>query len=401
MPDRLKILFLAHLIPLPLDSGGKIKSYYTLKALSSRHELSVLAYVRTREEVEQMPELGKLCHRLRSIPLKRPRAALVLDAAKSILTNQSFIVSRDYRKSMHDWVIKEIEEFQPDVVHIDHLQMAQFVPFGSSFKTVLDHHNIESMIVKRVGESPGGLTSRLYARIEWPKLRRYELDVCRRCDRVLTVSDEDKKILLELDPTLHNIEAVPIGVDVDYFQTIDRKPPTPNILSIATMYWPPNVDSMLYFHDEIWPLVKPQVPDCVLTIAGQRPVPAIQALASNPDVRVTGYVSDSRDLARLCSVFIVPLRSGSGVRVKLLNAMAMGLPIVSTSIGAEGLEVVNDEHLLIADTPDAFAKAVVRLIHDRALCDRLGANARALACEKYSWETIGSRLIHVYERLVG
>ena len=102
-----------------------------------------------------MTELGGICQRLRSISLKRGKCALALDAARSLLTNKSFIVSRDYRKSMQDWVIKEINEFQPDVVHIDHLQMAQFVPFGSSFKTVLDHHNVESMIVKRVGESPG------------------------------------------------------------------------------------------------------------------------------------------------------------------------------------------------------------------------------------------------------
>jgi glycosyltransferase involved in cell wall biosynthesis len=218
---------------------------------------------------------------------------------------------------------------------------------------------------------------------------------------VLTVSEEDKRILVDLDPALKSVEVVPIGVDVHYFQVIEREPAVPNVLSVATMYWPPNVDSMLYFHDEIWPLVKARVPNCVLTIAGQKPVPAIQVLASDGDVRVTGYVSDSRDLARYCSVFIVPLRSGSGVRVKLLNAMAMGLPIVSTSIGAEGLDVVGGQHLLIADTPGEFAGAVVDLINDRELGRRLGENARALVCEKYSWETVGARLLQVYEELTG
>lgn len=401
MGKPLRILFLAHLFPMPLDSGGKIKSYYTLKSLAGRHEVSVLAYVRTAEELAHMTEVGRICERLRSISLRRGKSALILDAARSLLANKSFIVSRDYRKAMQGWVIEELNQFQPDVVHIDHLQMAQFVPFGPGFKTVLDHHNVESMIVKRIGESPGSLASRLYARLEWPKLRRYELDVCRRCDRVLTVSEEDKGILVDLDPALKSVKVVPIGVDVHHFQVIEREPAVPNVLSVATMYWPPNVDSMLYFHDDIWPLVKARVPDCVLTIAGQKPVPAIQALGSDGDVRVTGYVSDSRDLARYCSVFIVPLRSGSGVRVKLLNAMAMGLPIVSTSIGAEGLDVVGGEHLLIADTPGEFAGAVVDLINDRELGRQLGENARALVCEKYSWETVGARLLQVYEELTG
>ena len=169
------------------------------------------------------------------------------------------------------------------------------------------------------------------------------------------------------------------------------------MLSIATMYWPPNVDSMLYFHDEIWPLVKAQCPIACSPLPVRSPCRPFRRL-----LRTRMCASPATCLIRetspgYCSVFIVPLRSGSGVRVKLLNAMAMGLPIVSTSIGAEGLDVVSGEHLLIADTPGEFAEAVVGLINDRELGRRLGENARALVCEKYSWETVGARLLDVYE----
>ncbi|MCL5103633.1 MAG: glycosyltransferase family 4 protein [Armatimonadetes bacterium] len=395
----MRILFLAHLFPLPLDSGGKIKSFYTLRALAREHEVLALAFLRTADEEACISELQDMCPNLELIPLRRGKIRQLSDLGVSLLTNRSFIISRDYRAEMSEAFRSAVARFQPDVVHIDHLQMAQFVDFNDGYKTVLDHHNVESMIIKRVGEAPGSPFVRLYSRIEWPKLLRYELDICRKCDRVITVSEEDKHTLVSLQPTLDNVVSVPIGVDVEYFDGVIRDPASRNILSIATMYWPPNVDSMLYFHKEILPLVRREVLDCTLTIAGQRPVASIQALASDPGTRVTGYVSDSRDCARDCGVFIVPLRSGSGVRVKILNAMAMGLPVVSTSVGAEGLDVLSGEHILIVDTPEDFAKAVIQVLRDPELASRLGKSARDLVREKYSWDTVGGRLLEVYCQL--
>lgn len=390
---------MAHLFPLPLDSGGKIKSYYTLKALASAHDVSVIAYGRSDDELAQLDAFREICSKLRVVTLARPKSRLIRDAACSLFTRRSFIVSRDFRSDMQSVIDAELQNFRPDVVHIDHLQMAQFVDFDSECRIVLDHHNVESMIVKRIGESPGSLATRLYAKLEWPKLQSYELDICRRSDLVLTVSEEDRSTLCSLEPSLNNVHPVPIGVDVDFFQLIERQPKEPNMVSIATMYWPPNVDSMLYFHNDILPIVRKRVPNSILTIAGQRPVASIQALASTPGVRVTGYVDDTREIARDCGVFIVPLRSGSGVRVKLLNAMAMGLPIVSTSVGAEGLDVVSGEHLLIADTAREFADAVVRLLEQPQAAAEMGANARKLVCAKYSWEKIGAELLDTYQRM--
>lgn len=399
MSKRRKILFLAHLFPLPMDSGGKIKSYYTLKTLSEHHEVSVISYIRNEEELSRLRELGSLCDRISTVPLQRSKMRQVSDAARSMLLGKSFIVSRDYRAEMQSIIDSEIEKFKPHIVHIDHLQMAQFVKFGNYYRTVLDHHNVESMIVKRVGESPGKLPVRLYSRIEWPKLQHYELNVCRQADMVITVSEEDKSILMGLRSDLANIEAVPIGVDVDFFGSAQREMTANEILSVATMYWPPNVDSMHYFCSDILPLIWERKPDATINIAGQKPVSSIIELGVDPRIRVTGYVSDSRELAKNCGVFVVPLRSGSGVRVKILNAMAMGLPIVSTSIGAEGLDVVSGEHLIIADTPADFAEAVLNVLSDADMAENLGKSARELVREKYSWQTVGQKLLSAYEKL--
>lgn len=394
----MRILFLAHLFPLPLDSGGKIKSYHTLRILSSAHEVYTVSYLRDEQEAQLVSELRKLGGGI-EVGLKRTKIKQILDLTSSILSGRSFIVSRDYRRQMHTSIKEAIETFKPDVIHIDHLQMAQFVDFGGPYRVVLDNHNVESLIIERIARTAASPPVRAYAALEWPKLRKYELDICRRSDFVLMVSEQDVDSLRSLDDGLGAVEAVPIGVDIDHFQPIERSSDLLNILSIGTMHWPPNVDSMLYFYKEIMPLVCERVPDCSLTIAGQKPVESIRALAGDKRVNIIGYVDDDRALSRQCGVFIVPLRSGSGVRVKILNALAMGLPVVSTSIGAEGLAVKSGEHLLIADTPNDFADAVADILTNREMAAGLGANGRKLVCEKYSWEGVGQRLLSLYDGL--
>jgi glycosyltransferase involved in cell wall biosynthesis len=393
----MRILLLEHLFPLPADSGGKIKSLCTIRALASEHDVLVLSYVRNEAEQASVAELRRMCGGVEAVPFRRSRISDLRCAAGCAAFGRSFIVSRDFRREMLDRFRHVAREFRPDVVHIDHLQMAQFVDLDGPYRTVLDEHNVESMIVKRISQTASSRMMRAYARLEWPKLLRFELDACRRADLVLTVSDEDARTLKSFDARLESVAAVPIGVDVSSIPVVDRNPGSRNILFLGTMYWPPNIDCVLYFCREILPIVRKKLPDCTFTIAGQRPPRAIQRLASEPGVRVTGYVSDAREPAADCGVFVVPLRSGSGVRVKILNAMAMGLPVVSTSIGAEGLAVRHGEHLLIANSPIDFASAVVDVLTDSSLADKLGRKGRELVEREYSWEVVARRLLSLYD----
>ena len=393
----MKILFLAHLFPLPLDSGGKIKSFYTLKALAAEHDVSFLSFIRGEDEGKHLKELHKICPNIKVINLHRSKSRFAKDALMSLCSDKSFIVYRDFREEMQSAFDDLVKSFAPDIVHIDHLQMAQFVSFEADYKTVLDEHNVEHLIIKRVSQTSSNHLMRNYAAIEWKKLKKYELNVCSKASLVLTVSEEDKNTLLSEASNINAIEAVPIGVDTDFFKIVNRNTDSKTILSIATMYWPPNVDSMLYFCQDIFPLIKKEIPDAKLNIAGQRPVKEITNLASE-SIIVSGYIDDSREVSKDCAAFIVPLRSGSGVRVKILNAMAMGLPIVTTSIGVEGLNCENGKHLLIADTPKEFASAVIDLFNNKEKSIQLGKNARELVENEYSWDIIGKRLINVYSR---
>jgi len=397
----MKILVLEHLFPLPADSGGKIKSYYAIRALAREHELRVLSYIRGEDERRAVPELRRICPDLDIVPLKRSRLNQIADGVAGLAYGRSFIVSRDFRREMRDAFRRSVDEFAPDVVHIDHLQMAQFVDFSSAYKTVLDNHNVESMIIKRIAETSSSRVMRSYARLEWPKLLKYETEVCRKCDLVLTVSEEDKATLQQLEPSISNVRSVPIGIDTDPGRMVTRDPKSHDILFLGTMHWPPNIDCVLYFHRDILPLVREAIPDCTFTIAGQRPAPSVAALAHDPAVRVTGYVTDTKVPAAKCGVFVVPLRSGSGVRVKILDALAMGLPVVSTSIGAEGLDVKHGEHLLIADTPQDFARAVADVLSDPALAEKLVRSGRELVEAKYSWQVAGDALLSIYAERFG
>jgi glycosyltransferase involved in cell wall biosynthesis len=393
----MRILVLEHLLPVPMDSGAKLRSYCTLKALASRHELMMLSYVRTDEERAHLSDLRDICEPVELIPLARSRFRDGRDALSCLAMGKSFIITRDFRVQMLRALERAIADFRPDVIHVDHLQMAQFIGSDSACATVLDQHNVESTIIRRIAQTVRNPLARAYAGIEWPKLQRFELDACGRCDLVVTVSEEDKAELRRQRPTLNNIEVLAIGIDTDRFAPVDRNPNSRDVLFLGTMYWPPNVDCVHYFYSEILPIVRKSVPDCTFTIAGQRPEKSVVALGGDPAVQVTGYVDDVREVAANCGAFVVPLQAGSGVRVKILNAMSMGLPVVSTMVGAEGIEAVDGRHLLIADGPEQFAQAVVRVLSDPELASTLGRNARQLACEKYSWETVGTRALELYE----
>lgn len=394
----MKILFLTQLFPYPPICGGTIKSWNILKRLCARHNVTLAAFVRGNQD--QKPQIVDIYRAVHCVRIHRSGTLNVKFAVESLLRQKSFIILRDYVQEMQELVDELAEREHFDVVYADHLQMAQYVRREHAPCLILDEHNVEWRILKRLAATSSGLR-KVFAEQESRKLRAFEISACSRFDQVITVTEEDRIALLDDNPDLDNVDTVPIGVDLEEFRPVRLDPGSQTILSLGTMSWPPNVDAILYFTNEIYPLVKQAVPNTNFVIAGSRPPGSIQALSSiDRSITVTGYVPDVSSLAAQATAFIVPLRSGSGMRVKIINALAMGLPVVTTSIGCEGIDAVNERDLLIADDPPAFADAVIRLLNDTKLRSMLGESGRRLVEQKYSWEAIYPRLDVVVEKLM-
>jgi len=285
----------------------------------------------------------------------------------------------------------------PDIVHITNPLISMY-RFPASARVVADAHNVEYDNLLRVAQESRSTVRKLFFRAFAWRLKHEETLACQRCDVVMAVSERDRSMFRAMAPTTQ-IALVPNGVDLSEFVSVPDKRRPNTLLFVGMMDYQPNDAGMQHFLNAIFPLIRQCVPDAHLTIVGGNPSPAVRNAAS-PSVRVTGFVDDVRTYLRESSVFVVPLYAGGGTRLKLLEAMAMGIPAVSTSLGCEGLNVHHNTHLLVADSPEAFADAVVRLLQDPSLRNTLSAQALAAVHAEHGWDRIGGTLLNLYASLV-
>jgi glycosyltransferase involved in cell wall biosynthesis len=251
-------------------------------------------------------------------------------------------------------------------------------------------HNVEAEIWRRHAETKTRAVPRLLYSVQHKRMRRYEADALKRFDGVLAVSDADRETFARLYPgqVRGPVHVVPTGVDTEYFAPAPD-PASRELVFTGSMDWLPNEDAMLYFCREILPLVRKAEPEVRLTIVGRAPTPAVTRLAAEDSrVAVTGRVDDVRPYIRRAAVYVVPLRIGGGTRLKIFEAMAMGKAVVSTTIGAEGLDVEDGTHVRLADDPERFAAAVIDLIRHQPRREALGTAARALVAGRYDWGAV-------------
>ncbi len=380
----MKILLLTQVLPYPPDSGPKIKTWNLLQYLVKHHQVTLVSFVRGDQSTE-IETLRALCDAVYTVPMQRAIWQDALALGRSLLTCQPWTMVRDARRDMRALVTRLLEEQRFDILHADQLNMAQYAALGNHHTRILDAHNALWVLYQRLAET---LPARnplkwLYAR-DWKLLKRYEGEICRQFDGVLTVSQEDTQALQQAagEPFLHEI--IPIAIDADQVAPVQRQPNANHILHIGTMFWPPNIDGVLWFLNDVFPLLQQARPEVQCDLVGSRPPAEIRAWHGK-NVDVTGYVADPTPYLEQAGAMIVPLRAGGGMRVKILNALSQKIPLVSTTIGAEGIAIQDGVHALIADTPEAFAAAVLRLLDDPALGAQLGHNGRQLILEKYDY----------------
>ena len=402
----MRILFLSQLLPYPLDAGPKVRSYYVLRRLAAAgHAVTLLAFTRESDPPESLRHLGEFCVAVHTVPMIRSRLRDVYHLGRSLLSGLPFLVARDHVPAMNDKV-RQLAANSFDAVHADQLWMApyalaarQMTP-GHAPRLVLDQHNAMALIPQRLAESEGGGWRAAFWRREAGAMRRYEPGICLQFDQVVWVTDEDRAAVgLDRQPGHHGPRqhTIPICIDPEAQPVIERTARPHRVTFLGGLHWPPNADGVRWFAREVWPLVVERMPEAVLTLIGKDPPADLRDGANLPGrTDITGYVADPTPYLRETAVFIVPLRAGGGMRVKILDAWRWGLPVVSTTIGAEGIDYNDGQDLIIADDAAEFAAAVARVWSDPALARQLAAGGRATINRAYDWRSIYRQWDDIY-----
>jgi sugar transferase (PEP-CTERM/EpsH1 system associated) len=391
----MRILWLNAGLLLPLDKGGKLRTWHLMRHLARRHEITYVSFA----DPDTMPALREgmreVCAHLQTVPRRDPDKGSVdfyVDAARRIFDPLPYAVGK-YRSAAYRAKVDEMLARGFDLVVCDFLVPAVNMPATLPCRSALFTHNVEAEIWRRHAERPPDPVRRALFRQQWRRMLRFERATLQRFDRVLAVSDADRETFHALYPEALRapVYAVPTGVDTGFF-TPRAVPIRPrHLVFTGSMDWIPNEDAMTYFCAEILPRIRAEEPDVTLSIVGRAPTPAVQRLAARHGVEVTGRVEDVRESIADAAVYVVPIRVGGGTRLKIFEAMAMAKAVVATTIGAEGLPVTHGRDVVIADGPAAFADAVVALLRDPERRRRLEAAARQLVVAHYDWAAVAEQ----------
>jgi glycosyltransferase involved in cell wall biosynthesis len=391
----MRILYLSQLVPYPPDAGPKVRIYHVLQyLLQAGHEVTLAAFRRPQDDdaaIEHLRDMGLDVH---TVIMPRSPVRDAWHLGRSLVQGEPLLIARDRVEAMHRLIASLMREHAFDAVHADQLWMAQYALAARErlngaaprVKLVLDQHNAVHLIPARLAAHEPHPLKRAVLRREARVMKAYELAACARFDQVVWVTDEDRRALggEALAPGV----TIPICVDPQRVQPVLPAPHARRVTFLGGLHWPPNAAGAVWFAREVWPRVTAQAPDARLTIIGKQPPRELNDTpAPRHTLDITGYVADLTPYLQETAVFIVPLHAGGGMRVKILDAWAWGLPVVSTTIGAEGLRYEPGVNLLLADDPESFARAVLRLLDDIQLSREIGRAGRQTVETYYDWRT--------------
>ena len=379
----------------PIDKGGRIRTYNMLRALKSQHRVTYLTLDNGAADADADVRALEYCHELIRVPFREaPRRSpqFFLELLGNLFSPLPYAIAKYRSPQLRQELERVVRDQRIDVVVCDFLAPSQNVPDGLPCPTVLFQHNVEAAIWKRHADVRTNPLSKLYFREQWRRMVRFERAECRRFDQVVAVSATDARTM-ERDYGLTQVADIPTGVDTDYFRPAGRAVREPrNLVFTGSMDWLPNEDGITWFVDDILPRIHARMPDVTLTIVGRNPPPRIRQLATaDTRLRVTGSVPDVRPYIEGAAVFVVPLRVGGGTRLKIYEALAMERPLVSTTIGAEGLPIEPGRHALIADGAHAFAGAIMELLEHPDRASQMGHAAAEYVRGSFGWSIVARR----------
>ncbi|MDT5262164.1 MAG: polysaccharide biosynthesis protein PslH [Acidobacteriota bacterium] len=390
----MRILWLKTELLHPVDKGGKIRTYQMLKALKREHYVTYLTLDDGTADSDAVERATEYCHelvRIRHSTREKFSAGFYAELAANLFSPLPYFMKKYESAEMRREVAERARAGDFDVLVCDFLNPAVNVPHALPVPTVLFQHNVEAMIWKRHYEVQTHPLKKAYLYGQWRKAFAYERAACRRFDMVVTVSRDDTETITR-DYGVTNVSDVPTGVDTEFFRPVEGVSVEPDSLVFTgSMDWLPNEDAIQFFTREIMPLIRERRPEVKLTVVGRKPYASLLELSKrDPSIIVTGRVEDVRPFMERAAAYIVPIRIGGGTRLKIYEAMAMEKPVVSTTVGAEGLPVRDGQDLLIADTPRAFADAVVRVLTDAELARKLGERSASTVREQFGWDKVAA-----------
>ncbi|MBO4504499.1 MAG: glycosyltransferase [Bacteroidales bacterium] len=400
----MKILQLCHKPPLPQVDGGCIAMHnITQGLLDSGQDVRVLAVSTPKHPVktEALPEDYLRRTRFESVYIDTtPKAGA---AMRSLLHRNSYQISRFYSKEMADKLAKILSSESFDIVHVESIYMTPYIPVirrHSKAKVVLRMHNIEHLIWERLASNESNLFRKWVYRTNCNQLRRVEEQILNVVDGYMTISEPDFNYFRITAPNVLGT-IVPFGIDMDNYEVEDDYIPSenPSLCHIGSMNWSPNIEGMEWFLDDVWPAIHEKYPKLTFTLAG-RNIPGSIQQRHDPNVTIAGAVADANAFMLDHDFMVVPLLSGSGIRIKIVEAMALGRVVITTSVGAEGLAVESGKHLFIADTPEEFLAVIDKCIATPDICSIIGENARDVISVKHNNTIITEKMLDFYRQTI-
>ncbi len=394
----MKVLWISPKLPYPPESGDKLRQFNLICKLSSKVEISLVAFTLTGQEEEWAGHMRQYCQNVKTFFFHELSQ---IQRIGSILTScNPYYVTRYQNSEVSDYIQRELGSFRPDVIQIEHTYLAEYlrrIPSHLRCPSILTKHNIDADLALQNYRLADNIVKKAFWWLEWKKMAVYEPDADNLFSSVVVMSEIDRAEILGREKPPASVEVVENGVD-----TVNLKPlfPVydPVILFVGALDYLPNQDAVFYICSEILPLMKKSFHNIKVLIVGRKPSSEIRALASD-FVEIWSDVPSVEPFYRRASIAIVPLRAGSGSRLKILEAMSLGRPVVSTPKGAEGLELEPGKDFLLADDPPSFAESITNLLADKGLYEKISQRARKTVEQKYDWSEASKKMTHIYCQL--
>jgi sugar transferase (PEP-CTERM/EpsH1 system associated) len=394
----MKILFLSSWFPYPPDNGSRIRIFNLIKQLSEEHAITLLSFARDGKVTEdRLKAMRHYCSTVQAIPLA-PFRPSSFHSILGLFSSRPRSFVDTYSRPMQRAVEQARKEEDFSVVIASEMATAPYAVTLEDLPRILEELQLATFWEQYTSQSCVG--RRLRYGLMWWKTRRFTAHLLRQFDGCTVASQQERANVLSIAPNCQHVVVVPNGVDLDRYKGHFGAPEPGTLVFPGALTYGANFDAMAFFLHKVFPLVKARRPEVTLRITGKTDGVPVDRLPLDESVILTGYLDDVRPAVAQSWACVVPLRVGGGTRLKILEAMALGTPVVSSSKGAEGLEATRDEDILIADTPAEFADAVLRLLSDGALRARLAVNGRRLVESRYGWRVIGGRLDQLLRRVV-